>query len=128
MLLFGHPYIDSPKFYRVSSIEDISQTPPNSIIYFENFESSIEIIKFAISNGVDIGVKVTTIKEAILCENLRVKYSISKPEVASKIQRVVDNYLFDLKNLAFIESEDEIEGLANNKIDGAIFLSSSIVN
>jgi len=127
LLLFGHKYINSPKFYRVFSIDEVSKTPPNSIIYLENLDKYINIIKFAVSNGVDVGVQISTIREAIICENLRVKYTISGIEVASQVQKVVDDYLFDLKNLASITKEDEIEILARNRIDGAIFLSSAVV-
>lgn len=121
MLIFGHPYIETQKFYRVSSIEDIGKTSPNSVIYLESLDNNLDIIKFGIQNRVDIAVQVCSIREAILCENLRVKYIISELYTSSKIQRVVDDYLFDVKNLTVIRKEEEIEKVSKYKIDGVIF-------
>ena len=47
---------------------------------------------------------------------------ISQKDLAIQLQSIVQNYLFDSKNIAKISSEDEIEQLALKEVDGVIFI------
>ena len=121
MLVFGHKHLESPKFHQVLSIEEVNNTLPNSIIYLTNLERDIDIVKFAIGNNVSVALYVKSIREAILAENLGVKYIVSTAELSSEIQKLVDDYLFDSKHLVIIYDEVEIEEMAKLGIDGVVF-------
>ena len=121
MLVFGHKHLEAPKFHQVLSIEEVKNTPPNSIIYLTNLERDIEIVKFAIGNNVDVALYVKSIREAILAENLGVKYIVSTAELSPGIQKLADDYLFDSKHLVIIYDEVEIEEMAKLGIDGVVF-------
>jgi hypothetical protein len=121
MNIFGHPWIDSKKFYQVTTKEEINQTPPNSIILLEKLKDSIELALYCKKNSLECAVKVSSIKDAIFANKLEVKYIISKPKDAIQIQPIAQNYLFDTEILAMIEDENEIEKLAPKGIDGVIF-------
>ena len=64
-----------------------------------------------------------SIKEAIYANSLNAKYIISEKELAKAIQKIADNYMFDSKILAVIETNDEIEEIAQSEIDGIIYKS-----
>ena len=123
MLIFGHKDIESKKLYSIFSISDIETTPPNSIILIDSLD--IDILKFSMKNSVSVAIEVKTVREAILAENFDVKYIISDIELASKIQKIADNYLYDSKILAWIENDSELEKIAEFQIDGAIFRNGS---
>ena len=42
-------------------------------------------------------------------------------ELAKQIQKIADNYMYDSKILAIIKSNDELENIAKNEIDGVIY-------
>jgi len=119
MLIIGHKDIESERLYLVSSISDIEKTPSNSTIFIEYY--NLDILKFAKENGLSVAIEVQTIQEAILSENFDVKYIISEIDLASKIQKIADNYLYDSKIVTWIKDESELEKVAEYQIDGAIF-------
>ncbi len=123
MLLFGHHSVPVQPFYPVKSDNDIDKTPSNSTIYIEYSIESLEVVRRAVSSGVAVAIKVNSVVEAIVSENLGVKYLISEFELSKEIEEVVDNYLFVSRNLSIIDVEDDILKLASAKIDGAVFRS-----
>lgn len=125
----------------------------NHIFWFSASEDKdFSLSKFCAINNIDFAIAISNIKECILHEQYAPKYLIaltsfvpiftknnSKDSVsitselidfkesfnlAKTCQNIADSYLFDSKILAIINSEEEIESIALNCIDGAIFLSA----
>ncbi len=126
MLLFGHPHVPNEKLYHVSSIQAIANTPSNSCLMFSFDQEVFELIEYAKSNTLEFAIDVSTLKDAIICENLEAKYLLVNDEIANDVQKAADTYVFDAKVLVHITDEDKIEALANEGIDGVIF-SEAIV-
>lgn len=118
MILIGDKLIPFENIYRVFKVEDIQNTPSNSTILFD-FEE--EKLTFSYKNKINSAVVITSIKEAIYCNSLGVRYIICQKELAIRVQKIAENYMFDSKILAIIESSDEIESIALNEIDGIIY-------
>ncbi len=121
MLLFGHPHVPSEKLYHVSSIEAISHTPSNACLLFNYDPEVFELIEYAQSNAVEFALDISTLKDAIICENLGAKYLLMREEIANDVQKAADTYLFDAKVLVHISDEEKIEALVSEGIDGVIF-------
>ena len=121
MLLFGHPHVPSEKLYHVNSIEAISHTPSNACLLFSFDQEVFELIEYANSNTLEFAVDVSTLKDAIVSENLDAKYLLVQDEIANSVQKAADTYLFDAKVLVHVIHEDKIEALASEGIDGVIF-------
>ena len=66
-------------------------------------------------------VYVKSIKEAIYASNFNAKYIICENELAKKLQKIADNYMYDSKILAIIDSNEELEQVAKLEIDGIIY-------
>ena len=50
MLIFGHPWIESPRFVKVFSLEDIARTRPEDVLLLEPLSVSIELAKHCRKN------------------------------------------------------------------------------
>lgn len=120
MILIGDKLVPFPEISFISNIEQIISTKANSIVLFVYDE---KILKYVYDNELPSAVIVKSIKDAIYCNNLNVKYIISEKTLASQIQKIADNYMYDSKNLAIIDSNDEFEEIAINEIDGIIYRS-----
>ena len=120
MILIGDKLVPFPEISFISNIEQIISTKANSIVLFVYDE---KILKYVYDNELPSAVIVKSIKDAIYCNNLNVKYIISEKALASQIQKIADNYMYDSKNLAIIDSNDEFEEIAINEIDGIIYRS-----
>jgi hypothetical protein len=118
MILIGDKLIPFENISKISIIDDIKHTNSNSTIIFYFQE---EILKYCFENELSSAVIVSNIKEAIYANSLNAKYIICKEDLAIKIQKIADNYMFDTRVLAIIENSDEIESVALNEIDGAIY-------
>jgi len=126
MLLFGHPHITHEKLYHISSIEAIEHTPPNSTLLFSYDNEVFELIAYARENALDFALDISSLKEAIISENLDAKYLLVQHEIAKRVQKAADTYLFDAKVLVHAETEESIEALANEGIDGLILAEAII--
>ena len=126
MLLFGHPRIPSEKLYHVNSIEAVAHTPSNASLLFSFDEEVFELIEYAKNNALYFALSVSSLKEAILAENLDAKYIILDQDIAKSVQNAADTYLFDAKVLAHANSEEDIETVASEGIDGIIFSEAII--
>ena len=122
MLIFNHPWVESPKFYRVTSIKDIENTPPNSIVSLSTLPYSIDIAKYCQKNLVPFAIDIDSIKNSMFANTLGAKYIICSPKLAKEIMPIAQNYLFDTRVLVTISKEDEIEDMAKVGIDGVILL------
>ncbi|RXJ70257.1 hypothetical protein CRV08_01455 [Halarcobacter ebronensis] len=118
MILIGDSLIPHKSCFFIDSIMDIENTEPNSTLIF-NYDENI--LLFCRKNDIKCAVIVNSIKEAIYCNALNSKYIICDKKLASSIQKVAENYIFDSKVLAIIETSDEIEKVALAEIDGVIY-------
>jgi hypothetical protein len=126
MLIFGHRFIPSNSFYHVSDIDNITNTPPSSVIHIEFKEENLDIISHAKINQINTSIYVKNIREIIYASNLGASFIIVKEELATDAQKIATEYLFDAKVLVLIEDENEIEKYALLGIDGVIFSNAII--
>ncbi len=118
MIILGDKNLPYENIFFVSSIEEIVNTKANStLLFFYN----LELLKYSYENELSSAVIVTSIKDAIYSNNLNAKYIISESDLATQIQKIADNYMYDSKNLVIINSNEEFEQTAKAQIDGAIF-------
>jgi hypothetical protein len=118
VIIIGDNLIPFENTKYIKTIENINETKANSTLIFNYNE---EVLKYCYENEISSAVIVTSIKEAIYCNSLNVKYIISEKNVAIQIQKIADNYMYDSKNLAIIDSNEEFEKIANDEIDGVIY-------
>ena len=118
MILIGDKLVPFESFNKISNIEDIKNTQANSTISFAYDES---LVKYSFDNELNSAVVVSSIKEAIYCNALNVRYIVAQKSLAKDIQKVAENYVFDSKVLAIIESNDELEEVASFEIDGIVY-------
>lgn len=123
MIIIGDSLVPSSKLFKISKIEEIKNTKPNSTLYF-TFKD--EILKYCFENSLDFAVKIKSIKEAIYANALNAKYIVVEKKLAKKVQKIAENYMFDSKVLAIIEKSDEIEDIAKLQIDGTIYKKSLV--
>lgn len=126
MLLFGHPRIINDKLFHINSIEAIAHTPSNACLLFTYDEEVFELIEHARENDLSFALDISSLTEAIIGENLGAKYLLVTDEIAKSVQTAADTYLFDAKVLVHIKDEEEIEALAEEGVDGAIFSEAII--
>ena len=118
MIILGDEIISFEDMCFIKNIEDIKATKANSTIIF-NYDKNV--LKYCFENEISSAVIVRSIKEAIYCNSLNVKYIISEKKLAKKIQKIADNYMYDSKNIAIIESNNEFEKIVKKEIDGVIY-------
>ena len=104
-------------FFKIKNIDDILNTPPNSIVLFDY---DLEMMKFCKDNSIPFAVKIKNIKEVIFANSLGAKYIIVDKKNAKEIQEIANEYLFDTKVLVKIIFDWEIEVFAKKGIDGVI--------
>ena len=118
MILIGDKLVPFGEFFNISSIDEIKNTKANSLISFRYNEN---LLTYSYENDLYYAVVISSIKEAIYANNLNARYIICQKELAKDIQKIADNYMFDSKVLAVIQTSDEIEEIALNEIDGIIY-------
>ena len=126
MIIIGHRFIPSKNFYHVQDIDAINNTPPSSCITVEFNEQNLDIINHATLNNVELALSVKNVTELIYAANLGATYIIVEKELAQSAQKIANEYLFDAKLLVSIQNEEEIETLALQSVDGAIFSNAII--
>lgn len=118
MIIIGDNLIPFEEIFNVKLIEDIRNTKANSTVLFFFDEG---LTKYCYENELSFAVIVSSIKEAIYSNSLGAKYIISSKQLAKKLQKIADNYMYDSKILAIISTNDEFEEVAKNEVDGAIY-------
>ena len=121
MIIFGHKYIESPKFIRISTIEEISKTSPKDIILLEKLKEPFDIAKHCYENSLAWAINANSISEAIYANSLNASYIIADFNLAKELQDIANEYLWDAKILTPIKSDDELVEVAKAGIDGVIF-------
>ena len=118
MILIGDKLVPFEDIFLIKNIKDIENTKANSTVLFDFNE---EILTYCYKNELFCAVVVNSIKEAIYCNNLNVKYIISEKELSIELQKIADNYMYDSKILAIIDSNEEFEQTTIAQIDGVIY-------
>ena len=118
MIIIGDSLVPFEEIFNISNIEDIKNTKANSIVAFKYDD---ELLKYCYENDIRCLIKVDNIKQAIYCNSLKADFIASDFKLATAIQKIADNYMFDTKNLCIIETNDNFEDVANNEIDGVIY-------
>ena len=126
MLLFGHRFIESKRFYHIFDIEDIIHTPPSSYLYVDFSKENIDIITYLQENDLSFAVNVQNITELIYANAFGANFITVQKNFAKTAQNIAENYLFDAKVLVHIESEKQIEEFAILGVDGVIFAEAII--
>jgi hypothetical protein len=121
MILIGHPWIESQKFHKVFSIEDIKNSNPEDMILLEPLVDSYPYAQYCQKNGIEYAIVVNTLESAIYANALGATYMVCEEESALMIQPIAQEYLFDTKILVLIKSNKEISKIARSGIDGVIF-------
>jgi len=124
MLVFGHPWIEGPRFIKVFSIDEISKTKEDDILLLEPLNVSIDIAKYCKKNNLKFAVTVNNTRDAIYVNALGADYMLCQFEQAILIQKIADDYLFDTKVLVVIEDDKSIDMMIKFRIDGVIFSHS----
>ncbi len=128
MLIFGHPWIQTPSFKKVFLQEEITGVSSGEIILLEPLSDSIALAQYCQMQQKSFSVTVNTITEALFANALGSRYIICQQEDAVKIQSIAQEYLFDTKVLTLIASEKEIQKMAEHGIDGVIFSEAITVD
>ena len=118
MIIIGDDLVPFEELNLINSFEDIKKTKANSTLLFFYNE---ELLKYCYENELFSAIVVKSIKEAIYSNSLNVKYIICEKKLAKKLQKIADNYMYDSKILAIVDSNNEFEEIAKSEIDGVIF-------
>ena len=121
MIIIGHPWIESKRFCKVFSQEDIKKSKANDVVLLEPLVDSHEYAKYCKENQIPFAVVVNTLNEAIFANALGASYIICEEDDALMIQPIAQEYLFDTRILVLIRDEKEINKIARGGIDGVIF-------
>lgn len=121
MLLFGHRFIASERFYHIDNSDAIVHTPSNSLLYLSFSENNLDIIDHMRANHLKFALECHTLAEVIYANTLDAAYIVVDEALSKSAQNAADSYLFDAKVLVHIDSEDKIETMASEGIDGVLF-------
>ena len=118
MIILGDKIVPFENTFFISSINEIQNTKANStLIFFYNEE----LLIYCSKNELPFAVIVCSLLEAIYSNSLGAKYIISEKDLAKDIQKVAENYMYDAKILALVESNNEFESISKDEIDGVIY-------
>ena len=121
MIIVGHPWVESPKFCKVFSQDDIKKSKADVIVLLEPLVDSRILARYCNENAVPFAVTVNSLKEAIFTNALGATYMVCEEDDALIIQPIAEEYLFDTDILVLIHDEKEITKIARSGIDGVIF-------
>ncbi len=121
MLLIGHPWVKSPAFHRVFSVDEIEASSPEQVLLLEPLTDSHKLAEYCQQNAITYAVVVNSINDAVLANALGASYIICDEDMALMVQPIAESYLFDAKVLVLIHQEKEITKIARGGIDGVLF-------
>jgi hypothetical protein len=121
MIVIGHPWIESPKFCKVFSEDDIKSCEVGSVVVLEPLADSHKLAEYCQKNDIAYAVPTNKLKEAIFANALGANYIICEEDDALMIQPIAQEYLFDTRVLVLIHEEKSIAKIARSFIDGVIF-------
>jgi len=126
MLLFGHRFIESEKFYHINDIASINNTPPSSTLFLDFSEENLDIIRHFNENDLNFVLRVQNITELIYANALNADYIAVDKELAKSAQNIAESYLFDAKILVMSSEESDIEEFALLGVDGLLCATAII--
>ena len=118
MIILGDEIVPCENISFISTIDEIVNTKANSTLLFFY---DVELVKYTFENDLPSAVIVKSLKDAIYCNSLNVRYIVSEKNLAIQIQKIADSYMYDSKNIAIINSNEEFEHIAKDEIDGVIY-------
>jgi hypothetical protein len=121
MIIIGHPWIKSNRFFKVFSIECIKKSQADDIILLEPLVDSHAYAVHCQENNVPFAVVANNLEDALFANALGAKYIICEEDVALMVQPIANEYLFDTRILVLIYNEKEISKIARGGVDGVIF-------
>jgi hypothetical protein len=121
MIIMGHPWIKSNRFFKIFSIKGIEKSQADDIVLLEPLVDSHPIAVHCQENAIPFSVVVSTLDDALFANALGAKYIICEEEDALMIQPLANEYLFDTRILVLIHSVKEISKIARGHVDGVIF-------
>ncbi len=121
MIIIGHPWIKSNRFFKVFSIKGIEKSQADDIILLEPLVDSHAYAVHCQENNVPFAVVANNLDDALFANALGAKYIICEEDDALMIQPIANEYLFDTRILVLIHSEKEISKIARGGVDGVIF-------
>lgn len=121
MIIIGHPWIKSNRFFKVFSLECIEKSQTDDIILLEPLVDSHAYAVHCQENNIPFAVVANNLEDALFANALGAKYIICEEDHALMIQPIANEYLFDMRILVLIHSEKEISKIARGGVDGVIF-------
>lgn len=121
MIIIGHPWIKSNRFFKVFSIKGIEKSQVDDIILLEPLVDSHAYAVHCQENNVPFALVANNLEDALFANALGAKYIICEEDDALMIQPIANEYLFDTRILVLIHSEKEISKIARGGVDGVIF-------
>jgi len=121
MIIVGHPWIESSRFHKVFSQDDVKSSAVDDIVLLEPLVDSVELAKYCQRNDIPYAVTVNALNEAIFANALDANFIICEEDDACIIQPIAQEYLFDTKVLVLVHDEKDIAKVARSGIDGVIF-------
>ena len=121
MIIIGHPWIKSNRFFKVFSIKGIEKSQADDVILLEPLVDSNAYAVHCQENNIPFAIVANTLDDALFANALGAKYIICEEDDALMIQPIANEYLFDTRILAHVHSEKEISKIARGHIDGVVF-------
>lgn len=131
MKIFGHPWIESEKFYVVLSKEDILKTAPNSIVTMGSIaeDNMRKLAGYCQENKLPYALEVKSIHEAMFANLMGCTFAICDSALAETLMPIAQNYLFDMQILVYTEDNQDktvVEKMAKLGVDGLIYTEAFI--
>ena len=126
MLLFGHRFIESEKFYHINDVASINNTPPSSTLFLDFSEENLDVIQHFNENDLSFVLRVQNITQLIYANALNADYIAVDKDLAKSAQNIAESYLFDAKILVMSSDERDIEELALLGVDGLLCATAII--
>ena len=129
MTIIGHEEIEFSPFYWIKNVNDIKNTPPNSVVIFSKDDNYSLMMNHCKKNNITFANEVKSINQALISSANNASFLVvSDMYLAKKLQDIANNYLFDAKIILRIKSDEELENAAISNIDGVIFPNGEILN
>ena len=122
MLLFNIPNIDNNTIFSpIQASSDIKSTKANSVVYF-TLKDNYELVKYCNKNNIKFALVIENIREAVFSNALHASFIFTNKALSANVQKIVENYMFDAKNILVLENDDDIDFAITHEIDGVIYL------
>ena len=128
MIIIGHPWIKSNRFFKVFSVKGIEKSQADDIVLLGPLVDSHELAIYCRENSVPFAVVANSLEEALFANALGAQYIICEEDDALMIQPIANEYLFDANILVLIYNEKEISKIARGGVDGVIFADAIYEN